>query len=163
MVLKCVLVAVRTLLTALGLYGRHFVLLTAFSLVPALARAALFLEVSWMSGLLSGAAELIVVGFRVTLLFVALGLVWPRSPDHPRRAVPDNRSLSSAQWVTVACQVILLALFSLILNAAVNGVAGIVAADQSVQTALSYALKNLFIIPFWIVHLLVAIRTTLKG
>lgn len=155
--------AARALHAALGLYGRHIVLLTGVSLVPALARVGLFLEVPWMAGPLSGAIELIVGGFRFLLLLASFRLVWPQGLAGIQEGKMRWAHLSQVSWPELVWQVLLLALVPLVLNSVAGLLANLVATDPRGQTAALFALKNLFIIPFWMVHLLVAIRTTLQG
>lgn len=155
--------AARTLQAALGLYGRSIVLLTALALLPALARVALFLEAPWMSGALSGLVELIVGGFRLALMFVAFRLVWPQGLTAIQGGAAGSSLFSRVSWPEIAWQALLLALVPLLLNAVAGLVAGAVTSDPRGQTATLFALKNLFVIPFWMVHLLVAVRTTFQG
>lgn len=155
--------AVGTLQSALGLYTRHMVLLTALSLVPALARVALFLEAPWMAGPYAGMVELVVGGFRFALLFAAFRLVWPQGLAGIQAVTAGGALLSRISWPAVVWQVLLLALVPLVLNLAASLLGGLVSGDPREQNAILFALKNLFVIPFWMVHLLVAIRTTLQG
>lgn len=155
--------AARALHSALSLYGRYIVLLTAVSLLPALARVGLFLEVPWISGPFSGVVELIVGGFRFLLLIASFRLVWPQGLAGIQEGTQRWAHLSHVSWPEVVWQVLLLALVPLVLNSVAGLLGGLVATDPRGQTAALFALKNLFIIPFWMIHLLVAIRTTLQG
>jgi len=155
--------AMGTLQAALGLYARHIVLLTALSLPPALARVALFLEAPWMAGPMGGWVELMVGGFRFALLFAAFRLVWPQGLAGLEAGMAGGALLRRIAWPAVAWQVVLLVLVPLILNLAAGLLAGLVTGEPREQNAILFALKNLFVIPFWMVHLLVAIRTAIQG
>lgn len=163
--------ALRTLQSTLTLYLRHIVLLTGWSLVPALARVALFLELPWMSGRLSGWVEAVVGIFRVVLFVVAFRLVWPDIGAGPQAA----RSVQAGQATSlgpipikitlteIVCHVVLLALVPLILNWVATLVGRGVTSDAKVQLAVEFALKNLFVIPLWMVYVLAVIRRTFQG
>lgn len=154
--------ALKSLLTAMKLYGRSFVRLTVLSAVPALVRVVLFLDVPWISDVMAGVLELLVVGFRLAILFVAFRVVWPQ--DATRPAAPARAgAMHRLSWPAAVWQVLVLIVAVLLLNLAADGLAGLIADETQVRTAFSYALKNLFIIPFWLVHLLVALRTTVQG
>lgn len=154
-------VALSTLQQSLFLYGRHIALFTAVSGLPALARIALFLEAPWMSGAVSGIVEGVVGIFRLILFFVAFRLVWTDGFFHLGGAL--GRAQTHVSWPLIVWQVALLALVPLVLNYVAGLVGATLSADPRVQTAITYGLKNLLIIPFWMVYLLVAIRKTLQG
>lgn len=154
--------AARTLLAALGLYGRNVVPLTLLSLVPALARVALFLQLPWLSGAWPGIMEAVVGIFRLALFYVAFRLVWPEglaglqvgagSPWKIRIARPE-----------IFWQLVLLAAVPLVLNLAAAFIARSVTPQPRLEAAINFALKNLLVIPLWMVQLLVVIRRVLQG
>lgn len=150
--------ALTTLQMTFGTYGRHIAYLTALSLVPAGFRFALFLDVAWLSGPLSGIAEAIVGVFRFILLYVVFRLVWPNGLVELQSETLER--LRHTSWPEVAWQVLFLAVVAMVLNGAAQLIGAFVTADPLVQTAVAFGLKNLIIIPLWMVHLLVAIRMT---
>lgn len=155
-------VALQTLRTALELYARHIVVLTAVSLLPALVRFAMFTGVAWLTGSLSGAVEAVVGVFRFVLLYVAFRLVWPEGFAGLQKDVQDNGRLRISR-AELAWQLVLLAAMPLVLNIVASLAGRAAASEPAVQTALGYALKNLFVIPFWLVHLLIVVRRGLRG
>src|SRR5690606_19200814 len=148
---------------ALGLYARHIVRLTARSLPPALARVALFLEAPWMAGPMGGWVELMVGGFRFALLFAAFRLVWPQGLAGLEAGMAGGALLRRIAWPAVAWQVVLLVLLPLFLNLASVLPTELITGELRQQNAILLALKNLHVIAFWMVHLLVAIRTAILG
>lgn len=153
--------ALRTLGTALSLYGRHVFILTVISLLPALARIALFLDVPWLSGTWVGIVEAMVGILRFVLLYVAFRIVFPGGLAELGLDTAGKLKLRINRHELV-WQLFVLAWVPLILNS-VSGVMGrIVAVDPQAQTAVTFALKNLIVIPVWMVHMLVAVRRAFK-
>lgn len=166
--------------TSLGLYARHFGALTAISLVPAAARIAFFLFAQGSSGASVGLLESLVGLFRLLLFYVAFRIVWPSglpsrsktgsSPGDeamPAKPVSSRPFWDEAMWHVALTAAVFLALNGLtdLLADAIFAQGGLQAAaldpdraDQ-LRAAARYGLKNLFLIPLWLVHLLVVIRT----
>lgn len=152
----------RAFTTALGLYGRHFGLLTALSFFPAAARLAYFLGVSWMSGAVSGLVELVVAGFRIALLLAAVRAVWPQGLAGLQNALKQGTLFSRLSWPEIGWQVLIFALVIAALNLSAGWLANIGSTDPRFETASLFGLKNLFIIPFATLYLLVAAKVTLR-
>jgi len=177
--------ALATLGSSLGLYGQHFAALTLISLVPALSRMTFFLS---PEGSLQGVIALLegVVGFfRFLLFYAAYRAVFPGDlaawsrhagggEEGSGAAVPSPPARSRPSWQEVLSHVLLMTAVFLALNAMANLLGGAIAslfidvrpgaADHAFERALPwrdaarYVLKNLFIIPLWLVHLLAVVR-----
>lgn len=152
----------RALTTAVGLYGRNFGTFTALCLVPAAARFAAFAGVSWRSGAIFGIVELVVAGFRIALLFAALRSVWPQGLDGLKQSLSQGSLFCRFSWQEVVWQGLLIALVDLALNLGAGWLGRISAQDPALQTANEFVIKNLFIIPFTTLYLLVAVKVTLR-
>lgn len=152
----------RTLLSALGLFGRNFASIAAVCAVPALARMALFIGTPWMSDAFTWAVEAIVGLFRFVLLYIAFRLVWPDAGAAFQSGAfsPVRLRVSYAELVW---QLGLLALVSLVLNLAADAAGHALSGEANAQEAYKYGLKNLFVIPLWMVHLLSVTRRALEG
>lgn len=175
-----------TLGTSLRLYARHFGALTLIALVPAALRIGYFLFASGSPGSAVALVESVVGLFRLLLLFAAFRIVWPGGfaastrggrAEKGRAAGAATRqpALSRPTWQEVACLALATAAFFAVINWLADILGGAIASHFAqgrlevanlslepslpVHEAARYGLKNLFVIPLWVVHLLVAIRT----
>lgn len=170
--------ALQTFRASVRLYVRHFVLLTAISLLPALGRIAFFLTAQHAAAAVVGTLEAVVGFVRVVLFFVIFRLVfphgWPESAFLPPQRPPE-RPLQrlAARWPELAWHVVLVLGVFFALNAAaaavgtaLGGAAVLEAPGSDVparQDAVTFAVKNLVVIPFWLVHMLVTIRDVMSA
>lgn len=152
----------RALKTALGLYGRNFGTFTALALFPAAARLAYFLEATWMSGAVSGLIELLVAGCRIALLFAALRVVWPQGFGSLRGSLAQGTLLSRVTWREIGWQILVFAIVIYALNLGAGWLSKAASRSPELQTANLFVLKNLFIIPFATLYLLVFARVVLR-
>lgn len=152
----------RGLKTALGLYGRNFGIFTALALFPAITRLAYFLDAPWMTGAVSGLVELLVAGCRIALLFVALRAAWPQDLAALKGALTQAPILSRISWQEFGWQILIFVLVIYGLNLGAGWLARVSSSSPELQTANLFVLKNLFIIPFETLYLLVAARMVLR-
>ena len=151
----------RTLTATFGLYGRKFGTFTALSLFPATARVAYVLKPSWMSGAVSGVVELIVALCRIALVLAALRVAWPHDLAGVQASLTQGRPFSRVSWLEVVWQVLMFSTVIYALNAGADWLVRMSVESPDLQPANRFVLKNLFIIPFATLYVLVALRTVL--